>query len=230
MSLSTNCFNLHRNPAVLFVSAVVLALFLICCNPGAEAADKTSGSGARASAWAPCNSATCLKLSQSGWIYQNMPGKPEYLIWKNFQYRDGSGQGECWSIDHLGESIDYVGGRPQDRGMCSVCRGKLYLGQPTKGLPKAVAIPVHPSTYKKDNQVVLGRSWTKLYVNAAAPSVYAWYLQALPKSGWAVVDRTRAAVRGSNFLVTTNGAKSKWMSFAPGAGGRCELIMMSRSF
>lgn len=68
--------------------------------------------------WKPCSSPTCLRLKLSGWVYQNMPGKPDYLIWRNYHYQTAGGGGECWSLDHLGESIAYVNCRPVDQGVC----------------------------------------------------------------------------------------------------------------
>ena len=175
--------------------------------------------------WKPCPN-SCLKLSNRGWCYQNMPGKPDYLIWMNFPYKEPSGGGEAWSVDHLGQIIRYEGTRPFEKGTCPTCQGRLYIGDPTKRLLKKGPIPVHPLTTGKENQTVLGRPWVKLTVRAAAGDLAQWYYRQLPASGWAIVDSTR--VQGSTFYVITNGASSKWMKISASSLGNSEVILMSR--
>ena len=175
--------------------------------------------------WRPCPNA-CLKLSNRGWCYQNMPGKPDYLIWMNFPYKEPQGGGEAWSLDHLGEVIAYQGTRPVDKGACPTCNRRLFVGDITKSLKATKSIPLHPRTVAKDNQTVLGRPWVKLSVQAGSGDVYSWYLKQLPEAGWAIIDSTQ--VSGDYFVVITNGSKSKWIKFKPNGVGNSEIIMMSR--
>ncbi|MCA9800993.1 MAG: hypothetical protein KC777_03350 [Cyanobacteria bacterium HKST-UBA02] len=176
--------------------------------------------------WKPCSSPTCLRLKPSGWTYQNMPGKPDYLIWRNYPYQTAGGGGECWSLDHLGDSIAYVNGRPVDQGVCKTCHGRLYTGELGRAAPQA--IPVHPQTYKKAHQTALGLPLVQLEINASPSQVYAWYLKQLPEHGWEVVDWTQ--VEGSYFLVASMDTRSKWMSFAPSSSGRCRQLVMNRRY
>jgi hypothetical protein len=201
-------------PILLFV-----AIMLACQSVWATDSGKAKAS------WRPCPNA-CLKLNQRGWCYQNMPGKPDYLIWLNFPYKEQSGGGECWSLDHLGEVIAYEGTRPVDKGECPTCHRTLYVGDPTKSFKVKKPIPLHPQTYKKENQVVLGLPFVKLLVRASGADVFNWYTQQLPACGWAIVDSTQ--VQSSSFMVITDGIKSKWMKVANNGGGNSEIIFMNR--
>lgn len=207
---------------IIFATSSLLNLYAapVAKSPGgnsqAEATLKAS--------WKPCPNA-CLKLSNHGWCYQNMPGKPDYLIWMNFPYSGGGG--ECWSLDHLGELIQYDGGRPVDNGDCPTCHRRLYIGDPTKSFKNKGPIPVHSRTIKKENETVLGRPWVKLVVQAGAADVLSFYLKELPASGWAIVDSTR--VSQDSFIVITDGTKSKWMKIGPGeVVNYTEIILMDR--
>lgn len=175
--------------------------------------------------WRPCPN-SCLKLSNRGWCYQNMPGKPDYLIWMNFPYKESAGGGEAWSLDHLGNIIKYEGTRPVEKGECPTCHSCLFVGDPTKNFKKKNPIPLHPLTFKKDSQTVLGRPWAKLTVNAGSREVDSWYQSQLPSNGWAIVDSTQ--VSSSRFYVITDGIKSKWIKISPTSAGTTEIIMMSR--
>lgn len=175
--------------------------------------------------WRPCPN-SCLKLSNRGWCYQNMPGKPDYLIWMNFPYKEQAGGGEAWSLDHLGEVIQYQGTRPVDSGICPTCHKRLYVGNPISSSTKRGPIPLHPNTASRDNQTVLGRPWVKLTVRASAGDLQNWYIRQLPQSGWVIVDSTR--VSQDSFMVITDGIKSKWMKIAPVGVGNSEIIIMSR--
>ncbi len=67
----------------------------------------------------------CLKPSMPGWRKMNVPGKPDYLVWMVYPYLDPAGKGgsEYWSNDHMGEVIEYVNGRPINKGKCPICGG-----------------------------------------------------------------------------------------------------------
>lgn len=67
----------------------------------------------------------CLKPSTPGWRKMNVPGKPDHLVWMVFPYKDTGTRGgsEYWSNDHMGEVIEYVNGRPINKGKCPICRG-----------------------------------------------------------------------------------------------------------
>lgn len=182
-------------------------------------------SGAESASWRPCPN-SCLKLSNRGWCYQNMPGKPDYLIWMNFPYKEPNGGGEAWSLDHLGNIIQYEGTRPVEKGACPTCHSCLYVGDPTKNFKKKDSIPLHPRTTNKDSQTVLGRPWVKLTVQAGTSEVVSWYQAQLPLHGWAIVDS--AQVSSSRFFVITDGVKSKWVKFSPTNLGTTEIIMMTR--
>jgi hypothetical protein len=181
--------------------------------------------GAHSAGWRPCPN-SCLKLSNHGWCYQNMPGKPDYLIWMNFPYKEPNGGGEAWSLDHLGSVIEYDGTRPVEKGECPTCHGSLFVGDPTGTFKKKDSIPVHPRTIAKDSQTVLGRPWVKLTVQASVSEVVSWYQAQLPLHGWATVDSNQ--VSSSRFFVITDGVKSKWLGFSPTNQGYTEIIMMSR--
>lgn len=74
----------------------------------------------------------CLKLSTPGWKKMNVPGTPSRLVWMVFPYLDPEGKGgsEYWSNDHLGEVIEYVNGRPINRGACPICKGSGKISLP----------------------------------------------------------------------------------------------------
>src|SRR5579872_6992876 len=71
----------------------------------------------------------CLKASMSGWRKMNVPGKPSRLVWMVFPYLDPAGKGgsEYWSNDHMGEVIEYVNGRPVNKGKCPICHGTTHV-------------------------------------------------------------------------------------------------------
>lgn len=74
----------------------------------------------------------CLKLSTPGWKKMNVPGTPSRLVWMVFPYLDPEGKGgsEYWSNDHVGEVIEYVNGRPINRGPCPICKGTGKISLP----------------------------------------------------------------------------------------------------
>ncbi len=74
----------------------------------------------------------CLKPSMPGWHKMNVPGKPERLVWMVYPYLDPAGKGgsEYWSNDHMGEVIEYVNGRPIDKGRCPICGGTGRVSRP----------------------------------------------------------------------------------------------------
>ena len=74
----------------------------------------------------------CLKPSMPGWHKMNVPGKPDRLIWMVFPYLDPAGKGgsEYWSNDQMGEVIEYINGRPVDKGICPICHGTGHVSLP----------------------------------------------------------------------------------------------------
>lgn len=74
----------------------------------------------------------CLKPSMPGWRKMNVPGKPAHLVWMVYPYLDPAGKGgsEYWSNDHMGEVIEYVNGRPFNRGKCPTCQGTGKVSLP----------------------------------------------------------------------------------------------------
>ena len=153
-----------------------------------------------------------------------MPGKPTYLIWMDYPHPNGAI--ESWSQDHLGEFIKYENGLPRNYGLCKTCKGKLYVGNPTKNLGKKYRIPNPPKTISVQKKRVLGRAWSRKIVNDRPAIIYNWLNAGLPRWGWAIVDRGR--VSNAYLLVTTNGTTSKWIKIAPASGGRAEVITMAR--
>ncbi|MBS1993093.1 MAG: hypothetical protein JSS86_07590 [Cyanobacteria bacterium SZAS LIN-2] len=67
----------------------------------------------------------CLKPSMPGWRKMTVPGCPDRLVWMVYPYLDpaGAGGSEYWSNDHMGEVIEYVNGRPVNKGKCPICGG-----------------------------------------------------------------------------------------------------------
>ncbi len=74
----------------------------------------------------------CLKPSMPGWHKMNVPGTPDRLVWMVFPYLDPAGKGgsEYWSNDHMGEVIEYVNGRPVNKGKCPICHGTTHYVLP----------------------------------------------------------------------------------------------------
>lgn len=74
----------------------------------------------------------CLKPSMPGWRKMNVPGKPDRLVWMVYPYLDPAGKGgsEYWSNDHMGEVIEYVNGRPINKGTCPICKGTGKVSLP----------------------------------------------------------------------------------------------------
>lgn len=74
----------------------------------------------------------CLKPSTPGWRKMDVPGKPDRLVWMVFPYLDPAGKGgsEYWSNDHMGEVIEYVNGRPINKGPCPLCSGTGKVSLP----------------------------------------------------------------------------------------------------
>jgi hypothetical protein len=74
----------------------------------------------------------CLKPSMPGWRKMYVAGKPEHLVWMVYPYLDPAGKGGCeyWSNDHMGEVIEYVNGRPVNRGKCPICHGTGHVSLP----------------------------------------------------------------------------------------------------
>ncbi len=74
----------------------------------------------------------CLKPSMPGWRKMNVPGKPDRLVWMVYPYLDPEGRGgsEFWSNDHMGEVIEYVNGRPINKGVCPICNGTGKVSLP----------------------------------------------------------------------------------------------------
>lgn len=74
----------------------------------------------------------CLKPSMPGWRKMNVPGKPAHLVWMVYPYLDPAGKGgsEYWSNDHMGEVIEYVNGRPFNKGKCPTCQGTGKVSLP----------------------------------------------------------------------------------------------------
>lgn len=74
----------------------------------------------------------CLKPSMPGWRKMNVPGKPDRLVWMVYPYLDPAGKGgsEYWSNDHMGEVIEYVNGRPINKGTCPICNGTGKVSLP----------------------------------------------------------------------------------------------------
>ncbi len=67
----------------------------------------------------------CLKPSMKGWRKMKVEGTPDRLVWMVYPYLDAAGKGgsEYWSNDHMGEVIEYVNGRPVNKGKCPICNG-----------------------------------------------------------------------------------------------------------
>lgn len=74
----------------------------------------------------------CLKPTTPGWRKMAVPGKPDRLVWMVFPYLDQAGKGgsEYWSNDHMGELIEYVNGRPINKGPCPICSGSGKVSLP----------------------------------------------------------------------------------------------------
>jgi len=74
----------------------------------------------------------CLKPSMPGWRKMYVAGKPDYLVWMVYPYLDPAGKGgsEYWSNDHMGEVIEYVNGRPVNKGKCPICHGTGHVSLP----------------------------------------------------------------------------------------------------
>lgn len=74
----------------------------------------------------------CLKPTTPGWRKMNVPGKPDRLVWMVFPYLDTGTRGgsEYWSNDHMGEVIEYVNGRPVNKGKCPICGGTGRVSLP----------------------------------------------------------------------------------------------------
>lgn len=74
----------------------------------------------------------CLKPSMPGWRKMNVPGTPDRLVWMVYPYLDPAGKGgsEYWSNDHMGEVIEYVNGRPINKGRCPICNGTGKVSLP----------------------------------------------------------------------------------------------------
>lgn len=75
---------------------------------------------------------SCLKPTTPGWRKMAVPGKPDRLVWMVFPYLDPAGKGgsEYWSNDHMGEVIEYVNGRPINKGPCPICAGTGKVSLP----------------------------------------------------------------------------------------------------
>lgn len=67
----------------------------------------------------------CLKPGMKGWRKMKVEGTPDRLVWMIYPYLDKEGKGgyEYWSNDHMGEVIEYVNGRPKNKGKCPICNG-----------------------------------------------------------------------------------------------------------
>ena len=76
----------------------------------------------------------CLKPSMPGWRKMSVPGTPDRLVWMVYPYLDPAGKGgsEYWSNDHMGEVIEYVNGRPINKGRCPICGGTGKVSLPSK--------------------------------------------------------------------------------------------------
>jgi len=74
----------------------------------------------------------CLKPSMQGWHKMTVPGCPDRLVWMVYPYLDPAGKGgsEYWSNDHMGEVIEYVNGRPVNKGKCPICGGTGKVSLP----------------------------------------------------------------------------------------------------
>jgi tetratricopeptide (TPR) repeat protein len=60
----------------------------------------------------------CLKRSMPGWAHY--PGLDPNLLWMKFTY---SGGWIAYSTNHLGEVVEYVNGKPVNKGKCPICGG-----------------------------------------------------------------------------------------------------------
>lgn len=76
----------------------------------------------------------CLKPSMPGWRKMSVPGTPDRLVWMVFPYLEPAGKGgsEYWSNDHMGEVIEYVNGRPVNKGTCPICGGTGKVSLPAQ--------------------------------------------------------------------------------------------------
>jgi len=74
----------------------------------------------------------CLKPSMQGWHKMTVAGCPDRLVWMVYPYLDPAGKGgsEYWSNDHMGEVIEYVNGRPVNKGKCPICGGTGKVSLP----------------------------------------------------------------------------------------------------
>ena len=76
----------------------------------------------------PCDG-PCLKRSAPNWQRMNVPGHAPDKLWARFDNDDGTYA--AWSEDHLGQVIEKVNGRWENKGACPICHGSGTKACPT---------------------------------------------------------------------------------------------------
>jgi len=72
----------------------------------------------------------CLKANDPRW--QHLPGKDPNELWIKFPF---SGGWNAWSQNHIGQVVEYVNGKPENKGTCPICGGTGTVAVLKDGAP-----------------------------------------------------------------------------------------------
>jgi hypothetical protein len=72
----------------------------------------------------------CLKANDPRW--QRLPDKDPSELWIKFPF---SGGYSAWSQHHIGQVVEYVNGRPENKGTCPICDGTGKVAVLKDGAP-----------------------------------------------------------------------------------------------